>query len=218
MRPESPIPHPDAGEAWSGGWLKAARHCPSPNFGPRPPQAPVDLIVLHSISLPPGAYGGPEVEQLFTNRLDWDAHPYFQQIRGIEVSSHFFIRRDGELVQFVDADARAWHAGASQWRGRSNCNDDSVGIELEGLEGQPFEPAQYGTLGRLCRALMQRYPIVHIAGHEHIAPGRKQDPGPGFDWAWLRQDLAGSPACFPESTGTQIALTASAGTPPSHQA
>lgn len=214
MRPESTLPRADADDAWSGGWLKVARHCPSPNFGPRPPQAPVDLIVLHSISLPPGEYGGPEVEQLFTNRLDWDAHPYFQQIRGIEVSSHFFIRRDGELVQFVDADARAWHAGASQWRGRPNCNDDSVGIELEGLEGQTFEPAQYATLGLLCRALMQRYPIAHIAGHEHIAPGRKQDPGPGFDWAWLRQDLAGSPACFPESTGTQTALTPSAGTPP----
>ena len=207
MRPEpvQSLAAPD--EEWAGGWLKAARHCPSPNFGPRPTQAHVDLIVLHSISLPPGQYGGPEVEQLFTNRLDWDAHPYFQQIRGMEVSSHFFIRRDGELVQFVDADARAWHAGTSQWRGRANCNDDSVGIELEGLEGERFEPAQYHRLARLCRALMRRYPIVHIAGHEHIAPGRKQDPGPGFDWGWLQQDLAGSPACFPEDVQRRVAAT-----------
>lgn len=176
----------------------------------------MDLIVLHSISLPPGEYGGPEVEQLFTNRLDWDAHPYFQQIRGIEVSAHFYIRRDGELVQFVDANTRAWHAGASQWRGRVNCNDDSVGIELEGLEGQTFESAQYATLGSLCRALMQRYPIAHIAGHEHIAAGRKQDPGPGFDWARLQQDLAGSPACFPEEVQQRTAFVrGNAPTPPS---
>ncbi len=183
---------------WDGGWLRAARHSPSPNVGPRPVGALIDLIVVHSISLPPGEYGGPEVEQLFTNRLDWNAHPYFQQIRGLQVSSHFFIRRDGELVQFVDADARAWHAGASCWRGRDNCNDDSVGVELEGLEGLPFEPAQYQTLQRLCRWLALRYPIAHIAGHEHIAPGRKQDPGAGFDWAQLQQTLGWSPACFPE--------------------
>lgn len=192
------IPEPDSG-VWQGGWLRGARHCPSPNFGPRPDQAVIDLVVIHSISLPPGQYGGPEVEQLFTNRLDWDAHPYFQQIRGMEVSAHFFIRRDGELLQFVDADDRAWHAGASQWRGRTNCNDDSIGIELEGLEGQCFEPAQYQRLAQLCRQLMLRYPVAHIAGHEHIAPGRKQDPGPGFDWTRLQQALAETTACFPES-------------------
>ncbi len=159
--------------------------------------------MLHSISLPPGVYGGPEVEQLFTNTLDWDAHPYFRQIRGMEVSAHFFIRRDGELVQFVDADARAWHAGASCWRGRDNCNDDSIGIELEGLEGEAFEPAQYTTLGQLCRQLQARYPVAHIAGHEHIAPGRKQDPGPGFDWTRLQHELGWSLAHFPEPmTGT----------------
>ncbi|MFW2358197.1 1,6-anhydro-N-acetylmuramyl-L-alanine amidase AmpD, partial [Hydrogenophaga sp.] len=140
MQPELPA------TPWVGGWLATARHCPSPNHGPRPAGAQIDLIVLHSISLPPGVYGGPQVEQLFTNTLDWDAHPYFGQIRGMEVSAHFFIRRDGELVQFVDADARAWHAGASCWRGRDNCNDDSIGIELEGLEGEPFEAAQYDTL------------------------------------------------------------------------
>jgi len=190
-------------QAWDGGWLREARRCPSPNFGPRPAGASIDLIVLHSISLPPGQYGGPEVEQLFTNRLDWDAHPYFQQIRGVEVSTHFFIRRNGELVQFVDADARAWHAGASCWRGRHNCNDDSVGIELEGLEGDTFEPAQYQALARLCRHLAQRYPIEHVAGHEHIAPGRKLDPGPGFDWAYLQQALAWSKKFFPPATQAQ---------------
>lgn len=193
-------PEPRSAAVWQGGWLRTARHCPSPNHGPRPAGALIDLIVIHSISLPPGVYGGLEVEQLFTNRLDWDAHPYFQQIRGMEVSSHFFIRRDGELVQFVDTDARAWHAGRSAWRGRENCNDDSIGIELEGLEGQTFEAAQYRTLQDLCAQLALRYPIAHIAGHEHIAPGRKQDPGPGFDWAQLQQGLRGTHACFPECT------------------
>ena len=193
MRSEAPA------ESWVGGWLAAARHCPSPNHGPRPAGALIDLIVLHSISLPPGVYGGPEVEQLFTNTLDWDAHPYFGQIRGMEVSAHFFIRRDGELVQFVDADARAWHAGASSWRGRENCNDDSIGIELEGLEGEPFEVAQYATLGQLCRRLKERYPVAHVAGHEHIAPGRKLDPGPGFEWVRLQQDLGWSSAFFPDA-------------------
>jgi N-acetyl-anhydromuramoyl-L-alanine amidase len=194
MRPE---PAPPAEPPWNGGWLRHARHCPSPNFGPRPAGACIDLIVLHSISLPPGEYGGPAVEQLFTNRLDWQAHPYFEQIRGMEVSAHFFVRRDGELVQFVDADARAWHAGASQWRDRGNCNDDSIGIELEGLEGDRFEPAQYRVLAELCRHIAQRYPVAHIAGHEHIAPGRKLDPGPGFDWARLQHQLAWPPAFFP---------------------
>ena len=193
-------PEPAGLAAWNGGWLRAARHCPSPNFGPRPEGTVIDLIVIHSISLPPGVYGGPEVEQLFTNRLDWDAHPYFGEIRGMEVSSHFFVRRDGELVQFVDTDARAWHAGASCWRGRDNCNDDSIGIELEGLEGERFEAAQYDTLVRLCNALAQRHPVVHIAGHEHIAPGRKQDPGPGFDWPRLQAGLGWHDGCFPQDT------------------
>lgn len=191
---------PPAGWPWRGGWLQAARHCPSPNFGPRPAGASIDLVVIHSISLPPGKYGGPQVEQLFTNQLDWQAHPYFEQIRGMEVSSHFFIRRDGELVQFVDADARAWHAGTSCWRGRGHCNDDSIGVELEGLEGERFEAAQYATLVQLCACLGERYPIAHIAGHEHIAPGRKQDPGPGFDWPLLQHRLGWSDACFPPGT------------------
>jgi AmpD protein len=193
-------PDPNDAGPWNGGWLSTARHCLSPNFGPRPEGAAIDLIVIHSISLPPGVYGGPEVEQLFTNRLDWSAHPYFEQIRGMEVSSHFFVRRDGELVQFVDTDVRAWHAGASCWRGRDNCNDDSIGIELEGLEGERFEDTQYATLTRLCQQLARRYPVAHIAGHEHIAPGRKQDPGPGFDWARLRTGLGWSDTCFPQDT------------------
>ncbi len=177
------------------GWHRRARAVPSPNFGPRPAHAHIDLLVLHSISLPPGQYGGPQVEQLFTNTLDCGAHPYFDALRGLQVSAHFFVRRTGELVQFVSCHDRAWHAGQSCWRGRSNCNDDSIGIELEGLEGDTFEHAQYATLATLCHALAQRYPLAHVAGHEHIAPGRKQDPGPGFDWAQLQRQL-GWPAGF----------------------
>jgi N-acetyl-anhydromuramoyl-L-alanine amidase len=191
-------PRPDPGNGWEGGWLRSALRIESPNFGPRPDGSCIDLIVLHSISLPPGRYGGPEVEQFFTNRLDVSAHPYFERLHGVEVSTHFFVRRDGAVVQFVDADARAWHAGASCWRGRSNCNDDSVGIELEGLEGETFEPAQYRALALLCEQLRQRYPIEHIAGHEHIAPGRKLDPGPGFDWTGFQTALGWDTRYFPE--------------------
>ena len=183
--------------AWDGGWLRSAIRCPSPNFGPRPPQACIDLVVVHSISLPPGQYGGDAVQALFTNALDWEAHPYYQQIRGLQVSAHFYIRRDGTLWQFVSCDERAWHAGRSCWRGRENCNDDSIGVELEGLEGDTFEAAQYESLAQLCQTLAQRYPIAHIAGHEHVAPGRKQDPGPGFDWARLQSLSAFPPRCFP---------------------
>ena len=162
----------------------------SSNFGPRPAHACIDLLVVHSISLPPGVYGGPEVEQLFTNRLDWDAHPYFQSIRGTQVSAHFFVRRDGGLVQFVSCDDRAWHAGVSSYRGRENCNDDSIGVELEGLEGETFTSAQYQSLSDLVQAIAQQYPLAHMAGHEHIAPGRKLDPGPGFQWNALLPLLA----------------------------
>ncbi len=175
---------------WSHGWYAPARQVPSPNFGPRPAQACIDLLVVHSISLPPGVYGGPEVEQLFTNNLDWDAHSYFQTIRGIQVSAHFFIRRDGALVQFVSCDDRAWHAGTSSYRGRENCNDDSIGVELEGLEGDTFTPAQYQSLADLVRAIAHHYPLAHMAGHEHIAPGRKLDPGPGFQWGAILPLLA----------------------------
>jgi len=182
---------------WQGGWYRFARALPSSNHGPRPANTGIDLIVVHSISLPPGQYGGDHVQALFTNRLDWDAHPYFQQIRGLEVSAHFYVRRDGELWQFVSADDRAWHAGASCFGGRDNCNDYSVGIELEGLEGDRFEDAQYETLAALCAALAERYPIAHVAGHEHIAPQRKQDPGPGFDWDRLRRELGWPATRFP---------------------
>ncbi|MFZ9423932.1 MAG: 1,6-anhydro-N-acetylmuramyl-L-alanine amidase AmpD [Limnohabitans sp.] len=183
---------------WDQGWYRYARRVDSPNFGPRPSGAVVDLVVIHSISLPPGQYGGPQVQALFTNTLDWDAHPYFQQIRGLRVSAHFFVRRGGELVQFVSCDERAWHAGVSRYRGREQCNDDSIGIELEGLEGLSFETAQYETLSSLCAALAQRYPLAHVAGHEHIAPGRKHDPGAGFDWANLQHSLSWPAQYFPD--------------------
>src|SRR6476661_4687316 len=182
---QPPEPH----ALWSGGWYRFARRLDSPNFGPRPADASVDLVVLHSISLPPGRYGGDEVQALFTNTLDWSAHPYFRTIEGMQVSSHFYVRRGGELWQFVSCDERAWHAGASHWQGRDNCNDFSIGVELEGLEGDTFEPAQYDALARLLRALAARYPLQAVAGHEHVAPGRKIDPGPGFDWHALQQRL-----------------------------
>ena len=182
---------------WQQGWYRFAHRIASPNFGPRPAGASIDLVVVHSISLPPGVYGGDEVQRLFTNTLDWDAHPYFQQIRGMQVSAHFFIRRDGALLQFVSCDDRAWHAGSSSYRGRENCNDDSVGIELEGLEGETFEAAQYEALAAVCSALAQHYPIRHIAGHEHIAPVRKIDPGPGFEWAQLQRELGWPQEWFP---------------------
>ena len=184
-------------DLWHRGWYRPAKHMPSPNYGTRPLQAHVDLIVLHSISLPPGQYGGPEVQQLFTNQLDWQAHPYFKQIEGLTVSSHFFIRRDGELWQFVSCDDRAWHAGVSSYRGRSNCNDDSIGIELEGMEGDSFEAAQYEALQVLSTAIMRHFPIAHIAGHQHIAPGRKTDPGAGFDWAGFQKKMMLDPRYLP---------------------
>lgn len=174
---------------WSRGWLQTVRHLPSPNFGQRPASAHIDLAVIHSISLPPGHYGTGCVQQLFTNTLHWDAHPYFQEIQGLEVSAHFLIERDGTVWQFVSCDDRAWHAGTSRWRGRENCNNDSIGIELEGLEGQLFTHYQYAALFQLYGQLAGRYPLAYIAGHEHIAPGRKRDPGPGFDWQYLAQGL-----------------------------
>jgi len=154
-------------------------------------------VVLHSISLPPGEYGGSAIEQLFTNRLDWDAHPYYQQIRGLQVSSHFVLRRDGELLQFVSCDQRAWHAGRSHWMGRDNCNDFSIGVELEGLEGETFDEAQYLVLPRLLQAIAAHYPVRHVAGHEHVAPGRKIDPGPGFEWPRLMASLGWPGSMFP---------------------
>jgi AmpD protein len=154
-------------------------------------------VVVHSISLPPGVYGGRAIEDLFCNRLDPEAHPYFAGLRGLQVSAHFVIRRNGELVQFVSCDQRAWHAGVSNWRGRNNCNDWSIGIELEGLEGLSFEGPQYRQLARLLRALSGQYALEEVVGHEHVAPGRKQDPGAGFDWALLRRLLRRSQPRLP---------------------
>lgn len=180
---------------WDRGWYRYSGRLASPNFGPRPAHTTVDLIVLHCISLPPGEYGGSAVQDLFANRLDWSLHPYFQSIQGLQVSSHFYIRRQGELLQFVSADDRAWHAGASIYHGRDNCNDNSIGIELEGVEGGLFTDCQYETLTGLCAAILQAYAVTDIAGHEHVAPGRKTDPGRGFDWPRLRQAL-GLPAQY----------------------
>lgn len=188
---------------WDAGWYRPAKRLDSQNFGERPKKAHIDLIVLHSISLPPGVYGGSEVQALFTNQLDWNAHPYFKTIEGLQVSAHFYLQRDGALWQFVSCDKRAWHAGASSYRGRSDCNDDSIGIELEGLEGEHFEEAQYNILQALCKAIAGHYPIAHIAGHEHIAPGRKADPGPGFRWAYLQQVSDMPPQCFPDTVSAK---------------
>jgi AmpD protein len=177
---------------------------PSPNFGVRPPGSEITLVVLHSISLPPGVYGGDAVERLFTNRLDPAAHPYYERLDGLRVSAHFFIRRQGHCLQFVSCEARAWHAGVSTWGGRPDCNDYSIGIELEGLEGQRFTPAQYRALTRLLRALVRRYPLREVVGHEHVAPGRKADPGPGFDWRRLSRALGHSAAVAPLPLPTDI--------------
>ena len=174
-----------AGAGWHAGWWAGARAVPSPNFGPRPAGSRVELVVVHSISLPPGRYGGDAVEQLFTNRLDFSADPSFEAIRGLEVSAHFFVRRDGAVLQFVSIEDRAWHAGLSSWGGRDDCNSWSIGIELEGLEGDAFDAGQMRALVRLLRAIDAVSPVRHVVGHEHVAPGRKRDPGPGFDWAWL---------------------------------
>ncbi len=174
---------------WVAGWWRGARRCDSAHYGPRPGDVVISLIVVHCISLPPGSYRGRAVEALFTGRLDTQEHPYFQSLTGLRVSAHFFIRRRGAVVQFVSCDDRAWHAGASVWQGRPDCNDYSVGIELEGREGGHFSSAQYEVLQRLIEGLAQGYPIQAVVGHEHVAPGRKSDPGRGFDWARLRQSL-----------------------------
>ena len=162
----------------------------SPNQDERPPGTEITLAVIHSISLPPGQYGGDSIERLFTNRLDPGAHPYFREIAALRVSSHFLIRRDGELIQFVPVERRAWHAGVSSWRGRARCNDFSVGIELEGTDDKPFEDLQYEVLGGLLAELATSFPIKDLAAHSDVAPGRKSDPGSGFDWPRLLLHLA----------------------------
>lgn len=164
------------------GWISGVRRIPSPNHDRRPPGAAIELLVIHNISLPPGEFGGDGVERLFTNTLDTGAHPYYAQLQGLRVSAHFLIRRDGGISQFVACGKRAWHAGVSSWRGRERCNDFSIGVELEGDDHQAFAPAQYAALVRLTRRLCRAYPIKGIAGHSGIAPQRKTDPGPFFDW------------------------------------
>ncbi|MEL0161645.1 MAG: 1,6-anhydro-N-acetylmuramyl-L-alanine amidase AmpD [Halieaceae bacterium] len=178
---------------FSAGWLGAARRVASPNFNPRPAGSYPELIVVHGISLPPGCYGGGEVEAFFCNSLRADDHPYFAEISGLRVSAHFLIHRSGELVQFVDTDSRAWHAGVSEWRGRENCNDFSIGIELEGCDEEPYADPQYATLNTLINILRNQYPRIErdaIVGHSEIAPGRKTDPGPAFDWSRLEGSSA----------------------------
>jgi AmpD protein len=176
----------------SNGLIEPARLCASPNQDDRPAGACPELIVVHGISLPPGDFGGPQIEQLFTNCLDWDADPYFGQIRGIEVSTHLLIRRNGELVQFVPFDRRAWHAGESNFRDRTRCNDFSIGIELEGEDESPYDDRQYDMLRLAICALLRAYRQISardIAAHSDISPGRKTDPGPAFDWLRLYDGL-----------------------------
>lgn len=167
------------------GYAQPVRYIASPNCDARPTDTAIELLVVHAISLPPGEFGGPWIEALFTNRLDPAAHPYFAGIADLRVSAHFLIRRDGELLQFVSCGQRAWHAGASTWRGRSRCNDFSIGVELEGCDDAAFCDAQYEALAGLVAAVRAAYPVSGIAGHEDIAPGRKTDPGPCFQWARL---------------------------------
>ena len=165
------------------GLASGARQIESPNQDERPQGSAVTLLLLHCISLPPGQYGGDGIERLFTNRLDPRAHPYFAEVAPLKVSAHFLVRRGGEVIQFVPVHKRAWHAGESAWRGRPRCNDFSLGVELEGTDSASFDPAQYQGLARLARALRAVLPLRHFAAHSEVAPGRKSDPGAGFDWA-----------------------------------
>jgi len=175
------------------GWLISAKRVMSPNFTPRPENQSVSLLVIHNISLPPEQFGTPYIEQFFQNRLAYDDHPYFEHLQGVEVSAHFLIKRAGEIVQFVSCDDRAWHAGASEYCGVENCNDFSIGIELEGSDDIPYTQQQYVQLSTLTTAIQNAYPELtsdRITGHEHIAPGRKTDPGPSFNWDHYRNNLS----------------------------
>jgi AmpD protein len=175
------------------GLLEGAHYVPSPNQDERPPGTGIELLIVHGISLPPGEFGGPWVDALFTNRLDSRAHPYFRDLAGLRVSSHLLIRRDGEVRQYVPFQRRAWHAGASSFQGRSRCNDFSIGAELEGADELAYEPIQYRVLAAVCAALIAAYPALsteRIVGHSDVAPGRKNDPGPAFDWGQLHALLA----------------------------
>lgn len=182
------FPSPAFGVDPHTGVLSGARQVASPNCDARPEGVFPELIVVHGISLPPGEFGGPWIDRLFTNTLPWDEHPYFKQIEGLKASSHVLIRRDGELVQYVPFNRRAWHAGVSNYRGRERCNDFSIGIELEGADSAAYEPTQYRKLAEVIRALCDAYPTLsreRIVGHSDIAPGRKTDPGIAFDWPRL---------------------------------
>jgi AmpD protein len=187
------------------GWCLQAQRQPSPNFDARASQMPVDLLVIHNISLPPGQFGGPFIADLFCNTLDFEVDPYFDQLRPLRVSAHFVIQRDGLLRQFVSANDRAWHAGVSSFHGRERCNDFSIGIELEGTDFEVFSDVQYTVLAALTVALLHRYSIADVVGHEHIAPGRKTDPGPFFEWTRYQTDLAGQSSAaqlrFPSGIG-----------------
>lgn len=180
-------------ELTNDGWLASARRCPSPNYNDRPPATAISLLVVHNISLPPGQFGTGCVEAFFCNQLALDDHPYFTQIADLRVSSHLLIDREGQLVQFVPLTRRAWHAGASEFEGRTDCNDFSIGIELEGTDHQAYTRRQYQTLARVARLLMEAYPALtqeRITGHSDIAPGRKTDPGPAFEWDYFRSLLS----------------------------
>lgn len=173
----------------ANGWLTGVHRRPSPNCDERPAGEQVDLLILHNISLPPNRFGGPGVYQLFENRLDPEEHPFYKDIAELRVSAHVWVRRTGRIVQFVPLSARAWHAGISSWQGRERCNDYSIGIELEGTDERPFTKAQYQSLFRLMRLIQKQFPAIQchrIVGHSDVAPGRKTDPGPFFDWSQLR--------------------------------
>ena len=181
----------------STGLVAAAAQVPSPNCDARPDGVAIELVVVHGISLPPGCFRGDAVARLFTNRLDPGGHPYYASIAGLRVSAHFLVRRDGTLVQFVPCGLRAWHAGASHWHGRERCNDFSVGVELEGTDDRRYTRRQYATLKRLLAGLCARYPIGAVVGHSDVAPGRKTDPGPRFDWRRVRRNARWAPAGLP---------------------
>lgn len=175
----------ETGTGHEAGWLPSARRIPSPNADERPAETKICLLVIHAISLPPGEFGGAGIIDFFTNQLDPEDHPYYKTIEEMRVSAHFLIRRNGDLIQFVSCLRRAWHAGISHWQGRDRCNDFSIGIELEGCDQSPFEEAQYHALAALVKELRRWYPIEAIVGHSDIAPFRKTDPGPFFDWSRL---------------------------------
>ena len=189
--------HSDPGFAIdASGWVSQARHLPSPNQDARPAGARIELLLIHNISLPPDEFGTGDVERLFTNRLDFDAHPYFATLRALRVSAHFLIARDGALTQFVGCAQRAWHAGESVFEGRPRCNDFSLGIELEGTDTRAYTDAQYDVLARLARALFAAYPLRAVRGHSDVSAPRKTDPGAAFDWLRFARALNVSPTAF----------------------